>query len=450
MSNKREDVYGDITYPTCGVKSEASAVRSAGYDLSIARKWRRPLRLISAAWTLAILALNTISYPNGHSLMRAKPAISFNESLLATIPDEFQEPEYGGWSSTFSPDGSKVAYQAKQNDKWFVVVGNKRGPDFDLISQILFSPDSNRIAYIARQDNKAFVVVGNKRGSEYELVRSPILRPDGSRLPGIDEPSGSIGFIAFSPDSSKVAFWVRKDRKGFIVVDDQMGPQFDLVGEPVFSPDSSKIAYWAMQDEKDFVVIGDKRIPQFDKNSILGQILSFSPDGKLAYLATSGKRWSIVIGDKRGPGFDEVTYPVFSPDGSKVAYGANEKNKWFIVIDDKRGLEFDKVYPLAFKPDGNRVAYEAIEGDRSFIVVEDKRWPAYGKYILWFSFSADGSKFAYAATELDKGAIVVGDKQGPQFDDVGPPVFNQDGSKVAYGARQGRRLWWKVLDVKQP
>jgi hypothetical protein len=44
--------------------------------------------------------------------------------------------------------------------------------------------------------------------------------------------------------------------------------------------------------------------------------------------------------------------------------------------------------------------------------------------------------------------IVVGDKVGPPFDSVTQPVFSPDGSKVAFGAMQGKELWWKVMEVR--
>jgi len=44
--------------------------------------------------------------------------------------------------------------------------------------------------------------------------------------------------------------------------------------------------------------------------------------------------------------------------------------------------------------------------------------------------------------------VVVGDCIGDAFEQVGDPVFSPDGKKVAHGARKGRELWWKVMEVK--
>lgn len=55
---------------------------------------------------------------------------------------------------------------------------------------------------------------------------------------------------------------------------------------------------------------------------------------------------------------------------------------------------------------------------------------------------------AYKGGVSTRQYIVVGDQKGPDFDDVGPPIFSPDGKRVAYGARKGRQLWWKVTEVQ--
>jgi hypothetical protein len=45
--------------------------------------------------------------------------------------------------------------------------------------------------------------------------------------------------------------------------------------------------------------------------------------------------------------------------------------------------------------------------------------------------------------------MVVADNKGEEFDDwYSAPFFSADGKKVAFGARKGRELWWKVREVK--
>jgi len=76
----------------------------------------------------------------------------------------------------FSPDGKRFAYTAHRGQKRVVVVDGESGPEYDDIGMgppllapgrpavmgyrsPIFSPDSKHVAYIARKDQKWFVVV---------------------------------------------------------------------------------------------------------------------------------------------------------------------------------------------------------------------------------------------------------------------------------------------------
>jgi hypothetical protein len=46
----------------------------------------------------------------------------------------------------FSPDGARLAYRARQGERWSVAVDDRTGPLFDRASAPVFSPDGQRIA----------------------------------------------------------------------------------------------------------------------------------------------------------------------------------------------------------------------------------------------------------------------------------------------------------------
>ena len=80
-------------------------------------------------------------------------------------------PEYDGvgdGSLLFSPDSKRVAYQAQNGGKsWMVVDGQKVGTDYDQASGLIFSPDGNRVAYVAQKGGKMLVIVDGQAGQKY-------------------------------------------------------------------------------------------------------------------------------------------------------------------------------------------------------------------------------------------------------------------------------------------
>jgi Tol biopolymer transport system component len=105
----------------------------------------------------------------------------------------------------FSPDGSKLAYVANQKDNLVVMVNNESGPAFEgICSPPVFSPDGSKVAYIVREFRKKkkdgsttgkdfrrlyfftyFVVVNDKRGPEFDDIGpsyATIFNSDGSKL----------------------------------------------------------------------------------------------------------------------------------------------------------------------------------------------------------------------------------------------------------------------------
>ena len=65
--------------------------------------------------------------------------------------------------------------------------------------------------------------------------------------------------------------------------------------------------------------------------------------------------------------------------------------------------------------------------------------------VAHLTWSQDSKQLAFAGETAEGWRIVCGDKRSEPFDEVGPPHFSADGAKIAFGARKGRELWWKVL-----
>ena len=90
------------------------------------------------------------------------------------------EPTYG--------KANVSAYVVKQNEKYFVVLGGKKGPTFDMIVTPMFSPDGTKLIYRARDGGRRFLVVADvaanqhQRQIEYDMVFEPTFTADGKSV----------------------------------------------------------------------------------------------------------------------------------------------------------------------------------------------------------------------------------------------------------------------------
>ena len=81
----------------------------------------------------------------------------------------------------FTPDGRKLAYVARKNGKYFLVVNGIKGTDYDFIGLFGFSQDGNHVAYGAKNRDKMVIVVDGKERAAYPSVPAgPVFRPDGT------------------------------------------------------------------------------------------------------------------------------------------------------------------------------------------------------------------------------------------------------------------------------
>jgi hypothetical protein len=136
---------------------------------------------------------------------------------------------------TFSPDGGRLAYQARRMDpqgraQYLVVWDGAEGPAADLTGPPLFSPDSQRLAYVAVTDRDNAVWVDGWPGPPYPCVVAPSL--------------------CWDADSTQVAYVARGAEGWRVIVREEEGPAYPssdrlgslgnpVLGYPRFLPDGS-------------------------------------------------------------------------------------------------------------------------------------------------------------------------------------------------------------------
>lgn len=183
-----------------------------------------------------------------------------------------------------SPDGLRLAFYAKEDMQWRVVVDGKPGARFDQVGRTLrFSPDSRRFAHRACLLGMNFVVLDGRQTVQYERIADASLQ--------------------FSPDSKHFGFLVEDRGKAFAVVDWEECRAFDRVSGPIeWTRDGSKFAYLAEELFRQFVVVNDEPGPPCDE---VAGFRSFTPDGAhYVYGAAVGSRYFIRVDDQEVGPFD--------------------------------------------------------------------------------------------------------------------------------------------------
>jgi hypothetical protein len=318
----------------------------------------------------------------------------------AIVVDQGKEgTPYGGIGSLeFSPDNKHVAYAARRDKDWFVVLdGQEIGP-FEGISHgsIMFSPGGGRLAFVAVKDGRTAVVLDGVPQGWHSAVCMPAFSPDGSRfaygaavdgrwrvIAGPDTGPGCaaiVNDIVFSPDSRRLAYGAQLDSGFALVVDGLAGARLEDLGDDttiVFSPDSRRVAnFYRRNDTTGLMVDGEPA--GIDPFVQLAPV--FSPDSRrLAYLAKSGPLGGVVVDGVEDTFRVNGVVPhtlVFSPDSRHYAYACWRNADWFVVLDGRPSRVYSEApvcgWRVRFLP-GNELQYVARADDSILLVTEPVR-----------------------------------------------------------------------------
>lgn len=261
----------------------------------------------------------------------------------------------------FSPDGSRLAYTARQNDQWHVVEGDSKSPGYKTVLRVTFSPDSKSLGYIARSKEGAFVVLNGQKQAVYEAV---------------------MGELIFSSNSQRLAYSVLEKtvlgkNRMRMVLDGKIGEPYDFIGAYLFSIDGKQFAYAAHKGVgQQLIVHGNVEHEIYDAVGIP----MFDLTGRhLAYQAKKGENWHIIHDRQAGPAFDMATLPAFSLQGDRLGYIAAKEGVYVVVVDGRVLGKYQWAGDLAFSPDGKHVVYGAAERSddagnlKSFIVIDGRK-----------------------------------------------------------------------------
>ncbi len=216
------------------------------------------------------------------------------------------------------------------------------------------SPNGTRVAYSPIPGTD--LVVANIDGSK----KTTILQ----RRRGIED-------LAWSPDSTRIAF---NDTEGLWVINaDGTSPDLLIAGlgdhPPSWSPDGSRIAFVRYENESRidglWVVGADGTDPRRLADGLINRFspVSWSPDGtRIAFVPYGG----IWVANADGTGLTQLTgdsdhaNPSWSPSGEQIVFdgGFRDTGVWVVDADGTiRTLVPDDASSPSWSPDGTRVAF---------------------------------------------------------------------------------------------
>jgi dipeptidyl aminopeptidase/acylaminoacyl peptidase len=297
-----------------------------------------------------------------------------------------------------SPDGRLIAYVVARVDRdeiayrsaiWVVPVDGSEEPRQltsgerrDLSPR--WSPDGRWLAFASDRDGE------EEEKAKAQLYVMPADGGDARKLTGGDE---SVEAIAWSPDSTRIAF-VRRVRDAAYVEEDDRKRAPRRFTRVFYKLDS---VGWVGDRRKQLFVVGidggDER--QLTVGDCENDAPAWSPDGKqVAFSSMRGDRWDVDLrealyvldvdaegSDPRRLSADDETavLPTFSPDGSLVAYyhephdGTSPHHGQVAVVPAAGGDRRVLTASLDRNCQPHPVVREVIwDGDRIVFGVEDR------------------------------------------------------------------------------
>ncbi len=105
------------------------------------------------------------------------------KAFIVSGKTRLRDEEWVGHWPVFSPDGKSVAYTAMKKGQWTVALdGRENGSFRGISSNPIFSPDGKVLTFIAEEGGKEFVVVGDKKGPEFDQAFMPVFSANGAQV----------------------------------------------------------------------------------------------------------------------------------------------------------------------------------------------------------------------------------------------------------------------------
>lgn len=420
-------------------------------------------------------------------------AVTYNGKEIATglIGGFYQYPPEKSKNILLEGTWGAEKYVLIFNDQVYKTQANRAGMYLEAVTQ---STEEPHIAYLANENNKRNLYVDGqlivtnaqylgssmRSNGEVKITNEGTWAVTASKdkhdyiLTANREygPFEHVGLPVFSPDGKHLAFFAKDEKGSYLMFDGevkyQVGDFYYRSGDITFNSDGSSMCFRTNINGAYYYTVDGK-------NEIPAKNVKFLPKwvaGKFLYgVETDNNRINIVYGDKtfECEKLDELTEPIVSKDGNVIAYSGNlsgitftpngeqkQVYEGYIILNGIKEKALSCVKKFVLTDVGKVAAYVAeyrqMNQNQLFsqqVVVINKQPGKVYKKIEHLSCSNDGKSIAYIALDNDKAYFVLGVQESEPYDRIFPPIFSDDGTKVAYAALKGHQLLWKVIENKK-
>ncbi len=376
---------------------------------------------------------------------------------------------------TFSPDSKGVAVVLAERG-WTLYHGRQRFKAYEPVTPVYFSPDGNRMFYMSREEDKRFLVDSDYAHPHADsldwdklvvtpnsfVIAYPAFIDGGWRMVINGDPGPKWDRIASTPvttPNGRSVFFVVFHKGRYHIVDRHTaGPGMYLIeSPPVASDDGRTFAYWAMGEDQVWRVYRNHKPVKGYEAHRPGQ-LAMSPDGQTLWAVLKrNAQWMVVHNKMPGTAYSAIGQNslTVSPDGSRFAYAARNDQGWAVVVDGKEQATYPQLAAgsLRFSPDGRRFIYVALDQGHWSLIEGEKAQPGFSQIdISSIAFSPDSQRIAYLASNFGRPAVVLDENVLGEYDDIKFPTFSPDSKHLVYAATQANdtRLYADGFPTNQP